>query len=163
IRLSREFPGLDKVKQLEVSINGGRIRSVNVDQNGVAYLAVSCEQLGWDRQFGAKSLFFRPVGWNDWFAVSFPQAYHSVEAMTESMAPRYRTLPTGQSIWDPLGLKGNPDMEKALRELPDAQSLGFIFAEARPSVHGFYLDPVTGQALPTAVGTAVTRYRLPNP
>lgn len=159
IKIEAEFPGLGQVTDFEVDILGER-RFAALRSQGLLRLDVDCDRLGWNEMFAPKAVYFRPVGWNDWFAVAFPQAYVSIDTMKFSMAERYRTLPTGESIWDPLRLRGAPDVVRTLRSIPEASNLGFQFAEVGPRVHGVYAGP-SGEQL-TATGQALTRYRLPH-
>ncbi|MDB5037042.1 MAG: hypothetical protein JWQ35_570 [Bacteriovoracaceae bacterium] len=160
LMLSKDFPGLRDVKALEFSISGER-KIVSLDPNGFVQINVDPEKLHWNRLLSADPIFFRPIGWNDWFLVQFPQAYVSIADLVNGMAARYRSLPSGQSIVDPLGLKGSVDPETALQQIPDSRNLGFAFAGAEPRVHGVYIDE-SGHENLTATGTATTRYRLPH-
>ncbi len=159
LRLFRDFPGFSGVKSIEVRIAGDR-KNVAVDGEGIAEFAVDPEALGWNTQFTAETVFFRPAGWQDWFSVQFPESYFPMETFLRGVAQKYQKLPSGESILDPLELKGAADPELALKQ--KSPDLGFQFASVGPRVHGFYLDP-SGRETLTSTGTALTRYRLPEP
>jgi len=155
LRPSRDFFGTE-IKKIEFRRDAPT--HAETDEFGVAEVAPDIASLGWNTLHDAKPLYFRPAGWQDWFCVVFPKTHISAETLLDNTSPRLRTLPGGFSIYDPLRLRLVDDPMAALRNANN--SLGFELGEAGPRVHGFYEAP-DGSKIPTAVGTAVSRYRLP--
>jgi hypothetical protein len=158
------MPGKDQIKALEVSV-AGQTSVLPINSSGMFHLTVDLVQLKWNQLFGAKPVFFRPVGWNDWFSVQFPYAYVTTEALLGGMNPAMQKLPTGQSVIDPLKLKDSADIQNDLRNLNEANNLGFILAprtQRSTRVHGSYLLP-DGSRILTATGGVWTRYRIGDP
>lgn len=160
IVFSNEMPGFDHIGGVEFFMNG-ESRNCSLTGVGSVEIPVDIERLHWDKMWGATPLFFRPVGWEDWFAVQFPYPYLKTTELLEGMHPSVRTLPSGQSVVDPLGLSGSTDVQNALRNIPDSEALGFQLARA-DRVHGVYQRP-DGSLVLTSNGGIWTRYRLGTP
>ncbi len=161
IKLTEDFPGISGVSSIEVSIRGVS-RIVPLKQG--TYLAsfeVDLVDLRWFQLDGYDSLFFRPVGWNDRFAVLVPGAYYPINKVLDGAPPHLLRIPTGESIVDPLNLRGSVAPENALLAQKNLRPLGFEYGEAIPRVHGEFLRPTGGKDF-TAVGTARSLYRLPH-
>ena len=163
IILRKAFPGLKEITDVEVSVLGVS-QILMLGANGELRLPVDVASLNWNQLYDAKSVFFRPVGWNDWFAIQFPYAYVSNDALVAGMHPAFRTLPGGKSIIDPLGLANSNDGQNDLRKIEEAKNLGFVLARTERSVgvHAVYVLP-DGSKVTLATGGVWTRYRLGEP
>jgi len=157
--ISKDLPGYKDISAVEVSVLG-KSENITLDQNGMFRISVNLEGLAWDQMFGAKPVFFRPVGWNDWFAVQFPYPYLSIENLFAGTTPTYQNLPDGKSIIDPLGLKGSKDIQTDLQQIKDSNNEGFLLARAE-RVHGIFwlTDDKNGPMVKTSNGGVWTRYR----
>jgi hypothetical protein len=161
--ISPEILGGAPMSTLEVSV-GGKTTMLSLAEDGSFKTEIALQALKWDRLTGAEPVFFRPAGWKDWFAVSFPQSYLPVSRLLEDMAPQSRILPSGESVVDPLHLKGTPDFAETLRQVDSSRSLDFQLSRVEPSqrVHGVYQFP-NGAQVNTGSGGIWSRYRLGAP
>lgn len=151
---SNPGPEFENISAVEVSIAGSKF-TVPVDSQKRAQIPVDVRALGWNKVAGTRPIFFRPVGWNDWFAVQFPDPYITNESLVGGMDRRYQRLPDGRSIIDPLRIGSEEKKQQALRNSKDPE-----FTLARHErVHGLYL-PAEGAPILTSTGGIYTRYRV---
>jgi hypothetical protein len=157
--LSKDILG--EADSVEVSIlNQSQV--FTKDAKGIVTVPIDLQKMKWDQLFGAVPVFFRPVGWQDWFAVEFPYAYLSIDQLVAGMDPVSRSLPNGRSVIDPLAAAGAVDPQTYLRDLADPQGFNLDRIERSARVHGTY-NLANGQKLLTATGGVWTRYRLGSP
>ena len=160
---SKGLTSFDTLNAIEVRV-GERSQRVAINSQGSFRLPVDLPSLAWDQAVHVKPIFFRPVGWTDWFAVQFPNPYLPISDLLKGMGDSTRTLSSGHSVIDPLGLKGSANMQSDLRQIDDNKNLGFILARTERSqrVHGIYLDK-NNQSHITATGGVWVRYRAELP
>lgn len=161
IKLVDAFPGIEGVRSIEVSVNGFSKEVPLKEKTYLASFEVDLIDLGWSQLHGYKSLYFRPVGWNDWFSLQFPNTHYWIDKVLHRVPDRLAKLPSGESIVDPLKLRGSLNPEKALLDSKDLRLLGFEYGEAKPRIHGEFLTSM-GRKEFTAVGSARSLYRLPH-
>jgi hypothetical protein len=163
ILISPEVLGGADLAELEFSVRGSR-GSVAKGEDGAFTAKIDAAALGWNGLYGAESVYFRPKGWNDWFAVAFPQAYLPIDELVGGMDAAATRLPGGESVLDPLHLKNAPSPADALKNVDGAHDLGFQLARVDPGtrVHGVYQFP-DGRTVNTAAGGIWTRYRIGAP
>ena len=158
--LSKSLPGFNDIGEVEFSVLGVT-KKVSLERDESVIIPVDIKNLAWDKMTGARPVFFRPVGWNDWFTVQFPNPYLKTSDLVSGMAPSAQVLPNGQSVINPLGIIGSTDVQEELKKIEDAKAQGFELARAE-RVHGTFLEP-DGSTVLTSNGGVWTRYRIGEP
>jgi hypothetical protein len=146
---------LETKAEVEVSVAGQS--KVHPIQRGQFEIEVESADAG-------NPVFFRPVGWKDWFAVSFINAYAGISGLMGRIPSYLRYLPTGESVVDPLGLGDAKNPFEFIKTLDGKDNLGFQYAEVsdKDRVHGHFVD-LDGTTTLTSSGGIRTRYRLEAP
>lgn len=167
--LSKELPGVSDVQNLEFSgpgLKGGQTQVVPLSaRDHMVRLQVNLADLNWNQISDTKPLFFRPVGWSDWFVVQFPNPYVRTVSLVSGMAAKFQTLPNGKSVVDPLALENSKNIQDDLRTIENSKIQGFQLARTERSqgVHGVYWDKNNNSQILTATGGLWSRYRLGEP